>query len=201
MQLKISSITNLTDARFFSAFGAHYLGFCFDVLNENNINIAKAKEIISWLHEPVIVGEFGIHQAKEEIEFIAQQLDINEIQIPVEHRQKDEFLFDKFIETNNLPMIDSQRSTDYFVWKLKENDIAEMLRQVQHDGVNELSTLPAFIKNNKVFIEFDFTKDNILPIIEKLQPYGIQITCRKEEKTGLSAVDEYAEILELVGFL
>jgi phosphoribosylanthranilate isomerase len=59
MQLKISAITNLTDARYFSAIGAHYLGFCFDVLNENNISIAKAKEIINWLHEPVIVGEFG----------------------------------------------------------------------------------------------------------------------------------------------
>jgi phosphoribosylanthranilate isomerase len=34
MQLKIASITNLTDARYFSAIGAQYLGFCFDVLNE-----------------------------------------------------------------------------------------------------------------------------------------------------------------------
>jgi hypothetical protein len=39
-----------------------------------------------------------------------------------------------------------------------------------------------------------------LPIIEALQPFGIQITCKKEEKTGLSFVDEYAEVLEIIGF-
>ena len=57
-----------------------------------------------------------------------------------------------------------------------------------------------FISNNKVFIEADFTKENILPIIEALQPFGIQITCKKEEKAGLSFVDEYAEVLEIIGF-
>ena len=145
MQLKISSITNLTDARFFSAIGAHYLGFNFDVLNENNISIAQAKEIIQWLHEPVIIGEFGKHQTKEEIEFIAKQMELNEIQIPFEH-------------------------------------------------------LKNFISTHKVFLETDFTKDNIQQIIETLQPYGIQITCKKEEKAGFSFVDEYAELLEMIGF-
>jgi phosphoribosylanthranilate isomerase len=73
MQLKISSITNLTDARFFSAIGANYLGFCFDVLNENNISIAKAKEIINWLHEPVIIGEFGNHQTKKKYNLLQKK--------------------------------------------------------------------------------------------------------------------------------
>ena len=52
----------------------------------------------------------------------------------------------------------------------------------------------------KVFIETGFTKATISPIIEKLHPYGIQITCKKEEKAGFSFVDEYAELLEIIGF-
>lgn len=187
MQLKISSITNLTDARFFSAVGAHYLGFNFDVLNTNNISIPKAKEIIQWLHEPVILGEFGNHQTKEEIEFIAQQLELNEIQIPFDHPQKNELAFDKFLAVDNWSLVNGLQSLDQIVVKIKDAEI-------------ENAALKHFISTHKVFVEADFSKNNILQIIEILQPYGIQITCKKEEKAGLSFVDEYAELLEMIGF-
>ena len=81
----------------------------------------------------------------------------------------------------------SHWSSDYFVIKINELDI-------------ENRAFKNFISNNKVFIEADFTKDNILSIIENLNPFGIQITCKKEEKAGLSFVDEYAEVLEIIGF-
>lgn len=187
MQLKISNITNLTDARFFSAIGAHYLGFCFDALNENNISITKAKEIISWLYEPVVIGEFGEHQTKEEIVFIAQQLELSEIQIPFTHVQKEDLKFEKFLLTEDWSLAIGQRSLDCFIVKIKADDL--------HNA-----DLKNFIANNKVFIETDFTKENISTIIEKLNPFGIQITCRKEEKPGFSMVDEYAELLEIIGF-
>lgn len=187
MQLKIAAITNLTDARYFSAIGAHYLGFCFDVLNENNISIAKAKEISNWLHEPVIVGEFGLHQTKEEIQFIAEEMQLNEIQIPFSHPQKNELNFEKFLVLDDWSIDIRHWSFDYYVIKINEIDSTN-------------SELKNFISNNKVFIESNFTKDNILSIIENLNPFGIQITCKKEEKAGLSFVDEYAEVLEIIGF-
>jgi phosphoribosylanthranilate isomerase len=189
MQLKISSITNLTDARFFSAIGAHYLGFCLDVLNEYNISIPKAKEIISWLHEPVIVGEFGIHQSKEEIEYAAKELSMSDIQIPYSHPQREELAFEKFlqIDVNDLSVIGSRQPADFVILKLHPEDLSNQ-------------TVRDFISKHKVFIEAGFSKENILPITGSLRPYGIQISCRKEEKTGWSAVDEYADILELIGF-
>ncbi len=187
MKLKVASITNLTDARFFSAIGAHYLGFCFDALNEKNISITKAKEIVQWLHEPVIVGEFGSHQSKEEIEFIAKEMELDEIQIPFSHGQKDELSFDKFLMLDNWSIVNSQWPMDSFVLKINNKDLGnEILRN--------------FISNNKVFIEADFNKENILSFTEILKPYGIQISCKKEEKPGFSFVDEYAETLEIIGF-
>lgn len=188
MQLKISSITNLTDARFFNAAGANFLGFSFDVLNENNSSISNAKEIVNWLYEPVVVGEFGNHQTKEEIEFIAKEMPLNEIQIPFAHSQKSELLFDKFLVIDDFHQVYNLQTSDYFIVKIKEND------------ANNIE-LKNFISNNKVFIEADFTKENIQEIIELLNPYGIQFTCKKEEKTGFSAVDKYAELLEIINFL
>jgi phosphoribosylanthranilate isomerase len=187
MKLKISSITSLTDARFFSAIGADYLGFCFDVLNDRNISVSKAKEIIGWLHNPFIVGEFGIHQTKQEIEFIASQMQLNEIQIPYEHPQKAELSFEKFLTAENLPLVDIQNPTDYFVIKVNETELAN-------------PALKRFISANNVFIETNFSKANIQQITETLQPYGIQLSCKNEEKPGWSSVDEYAELLEIIGF-
>lgn len=187
MQLKISNITNLTDARFFNALGANYLGFCFDSLHANNISIEKAKTIIQWLHNPVVVGEFGLHQSKSEVEYIAQQLELNDIQIPLEHPQMQEFNFEKFLCIDSVSAVYSPQSADFYVVKINESDMDN------HDLKN-------FISNNKVFIEANFSKENIIPIIEKLQPFGIQISCKKEEKTGWSVVDEYAELLDMIGF-
>lgn len=203
MQLKVSNITNLTDARFFNAAGADYLGFCFDDANENNISIEKAKSIIQWLHNPVIVGEFGMHQTKEEIEFIAQKIELNEIQLPFLHKEQHQFSFEKFLVVDNWSLDISDSSSDFFVIKINHQLLNEISLCVRNDGTSiseNLYSLQQFIKNNKVFIEADFSKENILPIIEVLQPYGIQITCRHEEKTGLSFVDEYAELLEIIGY-
>lgn len=188
MQLKIASITNLTDARFFSAVGAHYLGFCFDVLNEKNISITHAKEIINWLHQPVLVGEFGHHQPTEEIEFIAKEMKLNEIQIPFSHPHKAELPFEKFLVLDeNQFTLHSTDFTDYLVLKINKDYINNKL-------------LIDFIAKNKVFIEADFTKETIKSIIEKLNPYGIQFSCKKETKTGFSNVEEYAELLDIIGF-
>ncbi len=188
MQLKISSITNLTDARYFSAIGAHYLGFCFDVLNENNISIAKVKEIINWLHEPVIVGEFGIHQTKEEIQFIAKELDLNEIQIPFLHPQKNELNFDKFLVMDDfLSLIDCPSLSDWLVLKPDQYTLKN-------------PTTEEFLSNNKIFIDVINTDTTTLHEIKAIQPYGIQITCKKEDKAGISLVDEYEEIIEMISF-
>ncbi|MDB5226052.1 MAG: hypothetical protein JWN78_245 [Bacteroidota bacterium] len=187
MLLKISSITNLTDARYFSAIGANYLGFNFDALNENNISIQKATEISSWLHQPVIVGEFGMHQTKEEIEFIAQQLQLNEIQIPFQHAQKDELEFPKFLVVDDWSTVHGPQSTDIFVLKINEEEINNI-------------ELKKIISLQKIIIEMEFTTQNILSVVEKLNPYGIQITCKKEEKPGSGNIEDYADVLELIGF-
>lgn len=206
MQLKISSISNLTDARFFSAIGANYLGFCFDVLRPQNIQIEKANEIIKWLHHPVLVGEFGHHQTKEEIEFIAGKIGLNDIQIPFNHPQKENFVFDKFLSITDTNLIKDTvefLDSDFLVLKIEEHrlqDIFSENKQLSNFLTPEINRLKKFISQHHVFIDTVFTKENILPIIEYFQPYGIQITCQPEQKSGISNVDEYAEIVELAGF-
>jgi hypothetical protein len=129
-----------------------------------------------------------MHQTKEEIEFIAKELNLNEIQIPFLHPQKNELDFDKFLIINDFQTtIDILHSTDFFVIKIKESEIKNQ-------------KLKDFISNNKVFIDVELTKSTVSQILDDLHPYGIQITCKKEEKTGISLVDEYEEIIAMFPF-
>ena len=99
MQLFISSVSNLTDARFFSAYGISYFGFCFDVLDPNAVTIDQVKEISGWLHEPRIIGQFGDHQTWEEMLYIKEQLPLHAVLVSNQHPDKSRISLPKWIQT------------------------------------------------------------------------------------------------------
>jgi phosphoribosylanthranilate isomerase len=58
-KIKLSNITNLSDARYAAAVGIDYIGFCFDTNDANYIPPVKAKEIFEWTSGTIVVAEFG----------------------------------------------------------------------------------------------------------------------------------------------
>lgn len=53
-----SSIANLTDARYFAAWGVDYLGYCLDESQADYVSPAKVREMVEWVEGPASVGEF-----------------------------------------------------------------------------------------------------------------------------------------------
>jgi phosphoribosylanthranilate isomerase len=186
MLLKASSINSLTDARFFSAAGAAFLGFSFDALHSNAITVEKAKEIISWLHGAVIVGEFGAHQPAEEIRYLAQQVSVSEIQIPFHHPGKADLPFKKFLIYDRWQNM-HEVTDDLLVLKVTPPELYD-------------NAFMDYIARNKIFLDMSLLEKKDMKRVKALQPYGVQITCRNEETPGLSDVDEYAETLEILGW-
>lgn len=82
--LRFSHISNLSDARYAAGLWADFIGFCFDPGSKDFIDPNKAKEIISWVNGPAIVGEFG-HQPVDWILDICQKLNIKVIEIPQDY--------------------------------------------------------------------------------------------------------------------
>jgi phosphoribosylanthranilate isomerase len=79
---KAGSITNLTDARYFSAWGASWIGFCFDPESPDYISPEKALEIKGWLHGPCYLGEFG-NQDAENVAGIAGFVGLDALEMPI----------------------------------------------------------------------------------------------------------------------
>jgi len=80
---KASSITNLTDARYFSAWGATWIGFCFDPESPDYISPEKALEIKGWLHGPRYLGEFG-NQDADNVAGIASFVGLEALEMPID---------------------------------------------------------------------------------------------------------------------
>lgn len=158
MELYITSLSNLTDARFFGAYGVPYFGFSFDVLDPNAVTIDKAREIAGWLHEPHIIGQFGKHQSAEEIAFVHTQLPLYAVQLDADHPERDQI---------GLP-----------VWLKTPESILD-------------------ISENGLFLLGDWTPASLAAALE-VRPYGIAIPASKEERPGISRVEAYAELMEVL---
>jgi len=88
LKIKAGNISHLTDARYFAAYGIEWMGFNFKSSDPNKINIETAKTIIDWIEGPQIIVEFDVLDM-DYIFQICHQLQINNIQLPVEYYTND----------------------------------------------------------------------------------------------------------------
>lgn len=92
MLVKASSVTNLTDARYFAAKEVNYLGFNLEEGSPGYLEPASMKAIREWIAGPHIVGEFenaGIDHVLAAIEFY--NLDVVQLKADNHLKVLDEF--------------------------------------------------------------------------------------------------------------
>ena len=104
-QVKVSSITNLSDARYCAGMGVDLLGFAIQ-----EISLEKFTEIRNWLAGVEIVGEFSTHDAEEIKAKVAEyQPDYLEIDTKVNLVAIQDIAIPKILRVNidkdNLPAV------------------------------------------------------------------------------------------------
>jgi hypothetical protein len=187
---KINHTNNLNLARFFIANGVQNFGFSLDVINPNHVSIAQLLEIKSWLYQPAILIEIATHQTFEEIAFLQEKIQAQNIEIDVEHQS-----FKLFIQTystafvrlsiDDLLHLHQIPTTCTLVFSI--NNIDEIQNVIEHSA--NLKLYPIFIDTNGNY--------NLLQDILKIyEPSGICMSCIKEEKNFID-FDIYETILDL----
>ncbi len=203
-RLKIRSVNNLTDGRYFAAMGAEWMGFGFDSNNPRNIDVAQAKEISEWLAGPRFVGEFDemdvtqINSVLTELNFTTIEtsidLDLNQLDKKVEsiihripiHSNSKAIDLENFVEERSRWT--SQFLLDFhFDW--------EMIKK--HSSIHP-TFLKEFCEEYPCFIRLNFAKNNLIEIIEEVIPFGIEISGGNEIQTGMQSFEEVGELLELL---
>lgn len=181
-----SSISNLTDARYFSAWGVEGLGFDLNKENPGHTSPMLVNAIKDWVSGPQIIGEFNGLQSKEEILELIKMLDLEAIQLgPFAPK---EWTFDIPIYREMLiSETDIPPNANFIIVKLD----AEL-----DNWKDELSKIEKISKKKPCYIDFSLNVKEYSHMFDITSPEGIILRGGEEEKVGFKSYDEIDEILE-----
>lgn len=208
-KVKAGSITNLTDARYFAAWEAEWLGFNFDQGAEDYISVQNAIAIKEWVDGVKIVGEFSNIHTAEDINQAIKLVDLDAVQLGM--------LSDTQLALNvdNVPIIkqfivqDSTTAQDIeehfsefascaamFLLDFTKSDIS-WADINQNKGISK-DFLKNLCQEFKIIIAIDFSGDMIDEFLEEIHPHGISVKGGAEEKIGFKSFDELDEVFETI---
>lgn len=168
------NITNLSDARYFAAWGVDYLSFNTIPESEYHLDIAKIKEIKDWVEGPACLIETNALEFEE----VADGHILSNIYSSLPLNKESFFRITLSEIEKGLP------SGKYILNVASESDL-EALLKVQ----------PSKTQGIEIFL--DITKLD-LKHFGKLGHYGIVVQGGAEEKVGLKSFDELDELYELL---
>ncbi|MFN3848409.1 MAG: N-(5'-phosphoribosyl)anthranilate isomerase [Spirosomataceae bacterium] len=190
--VKISNVTNLSDARYCAGMGVDMLGFVMDADSAEYVSPEKLKEIKSWLAGVQIIGETQSTDFAE-IKSMVEAYDIDLLQIT------DASLINSLKELDKPLILKFDAESAY----LKENleRYAQDATFVLLEGesltdvfVHELQELSS---NYEIVLGFGVNQENLAELLESLPNLkGIALKGSEEIRPGYKNYDELMEILE-----
>jgi phosphoribosylanthranilate isomerase len=204
-KIKASSITNLSDARYFAARDVRWMGFCLDPASADYLQPNIAQAIMEWIEGPHFVGEFGLQSAAL-IRATAEQLGIKAVQLcPDTPAATIRELRSFFVlleiappDIFSLPAVrtrceELRASVEVFL-------IDFTLAGIDLDSLKKnpvlLEEWRQFFREVPAILEVSGDTHQVIALITALQPYGISLKGGDEEKPGYKSFDELEEILD-----
>ncbi|MEZ4901610.1 MAG: N-(5'-phosphoribosyl)anthranilate isomerase [Spirosomataceae bacterium] len=195
--VKISNVTNLSDARYCAGMGVEMLGFSIDETSESYVDLKKFKDIRSWIAGVQIVAETKMKEAESILQNIEQyQPDAIQIShaellpwlktetekpliLRVEADQDADTIEE--ILTKNAPYV------TYFLFESSTNS------PLSGDWSFFLNTLSARFP---ILLGFGITTDNAFYLLDDIEVIGIALHGGDEIRPGYKEFGELMEVLE-----
>ncbi len=196
VKIKLSPITNLSDARFAAAEGIAYMGFCFDPSSVDFLLPIKAKEIIDWTTGSSTVGEFG-------------EQDLQEISELSELLQLDVVLMKNAIPAKDLSQIGKPIIKSLDIDSMDAVELANTLCAYapfadgfQLNGTAAIADRSDELKEiclqYKIIWNLPYNLANVAEVITQFNPYAICLLAGSEEKTGIKEYEELYALLDVI---
>ncbi|SFU12759.1 phosphoribosylanthranilate isomerase [Algoriphagus locisalis] len=194
--VKISGITNLSDARYCSGMYVDLLGFSLEAESDKYITATQFSEITGWVSGLEFVGEFLSYDSEQVLSTL------------------DSYPTVKWIEHDRIePLVALEGKGFGLIYKMDleevrhiELEVAEKLNESGiifhitsiHEELNEEDKkgIKLISEHCRVILSAGISAENVQELIEELNLYGISLTGGDEIKPGLKDFDELADILE-----
>lgn len=207
--IKLSSITNLHDARFGAGMGTlleMMLGFCVDAGVENAISEQDFAQISAWVTGCKIVLELEGEQISEEAKKILSNSD---------------YKID-YVQVSNLPILVEVDKSDYkfpIIYNYKVADESQIgypsgiQKELQRDfdiayflieSKSEIlsnQTFPALQEMAKalpIILGFGITNDNVTELFSQTAIKGVAFKGQAETEVGMGGYQDFDEISDIL---
>ncbi|MEM9918070.1 MAG: hypothetical protein AAF990_08240 [Bacteroidota bacterium] len=207
LPIKAGKVHNLTDARFFAAWGVRWLGFQLSSEAPNFIDPIQMKAIREWVEGPFITGEFK----SEDAAYICEMVDVLELQAVQVERYADlpalgellavpiiqRIVPESIAELDSLEYHLSRQSpfVDLFFLDLETNKIS--WSDLVAAGSKLIDKLCRWEEEYALLYSFyQLAPEDLEPLIAKLQPHGLHFVGGAEEKVGFKSFDELNDLFE-----
>jgi phosphoribosylanthranilate isomerase len=203
-KVKASAVANLTDARYFAAWGVEWLGFQLDPGAEGHLAPQVMLAIREWVDGVQIVGEFGM-QPFSEIRESVPILGLDAVQVgmyapltPAEAAALGVPLIREIVpeqpgELDGIAAYIAAHSeaTDIFLLDFDKNRIAwSALGQEAREQLQALS------RQCHLLLGISASPAEIEDILQQICPYGLSLRGGQEEKVGFKSFDQLDELFE-----
>lgn len=197
--VKISAVTNLSDARYCAGMGVEMLGFTLDKTDENYVSPEKYQEIRSWVAGVQFVGETQTEDF-EEIREIVETYNPDCLQVTIPE------MLPMLVSEFDIPLLlrlDADRISPpalshyvstygkYVTYLLLESSLNSPL---QEEWQNAISTLT---EATQLLLGFGWeNRQQLHQFLEKLPIAGIALKGSEELRPGYTDYGELMDILE-----
>lgn len=184
----ISSVNNLSDARYCAGMHVDFIGFSFEPTSQNYISREKFKELTEWLSGVNFVGEFESHNVQD-IRMSLHEYGTDFVQVRdkdiVSQLQYDGFKVFLLMDINDWVNLGDVRPNYLVV----EGIHKELLKE-------EINIISKLSQDHKTFIGYGIDESNVDQVLADTQAHGIALQGGDEIKPGYKDYDELADILE-----
>lgn len=182
-----AAVTNLTDARYFAAWGVDYMAYIIDERDDQYIGIEGTKEIIDWVEGPKHMGVLPGVDTPASSSQIYTTLELEALMIS------------PFIDAQTVEPL-SPTVYRSVLWDASLLDLDEELLIVKLPVGTTLIDVAADLQKlaakNVVYLDIHPTVADLEVVLGNIQPEGIVLRGGEEEKVGFKSYDELDDLFE-----
>lgn len=183
-----AEVENLTDARYFAAWGVDYISF--DLQNDL-LDTSTIKEIIDWIEGPQYYGHLTNVTIESDTLEKYNQLGLRGL------------IINPFIETDRVHPI-SQHIYREVLFGESLSELSEELLIIKleqdFDMETHIEPLKLIAQNNELYIDGIYSVDQLDTILTRVNPRGIVLRGGAEEKVGFKSFDVLDELFEYLEY-
>lgn len=187
MRIIATDIANLTDARYFAAWGVEAMAYNIEPSATGSLTSAQLNEIVNWVEGPDVIIKMEGLQVPENLTEVKAAIDVQGV------------IIGPYIEAGELPVFenvyricsleDGGQDSDHLILSFPFE-----IGKISNQQKEKILTMTG---GKEVFLDANFTASDLGQIAE-LGFVGIILKGGEEEKVGFKSYDELDEILETI---